>query len=248
MSDEQVAVVTGGSSGLGAIMVRHLAARGYGVVMNYRSAAKAEAVIAELAQAGLSDRVLKVAADVRRRDEVRAMFDETLAQFGRVDVLINSAGVNRDAPILELTDDMWDEVVSSHLKGAFICCQEYLFHNTDRPGHIINLGAACGFQGRTDGANFCSAKGGVLALTKSLALELAPRVQVNCLIPGSFDTPDVRERYAIHTPEGRQRVIGRIPAGRIGEPEDITHMVDAILGSRYTTGANFFVNGGNFMQ
>ncbi len=248
MSDQQVAVVTGGSSGLGAMMVAHLAGRGYGVVMNFRSEAKAEALLADLANKGLSEQVLSFKADVRKREDVSRMFDEALSAFGKVDVLINSAGVNRDASFLEITDAMWDEVVASHLKGSFICCQEYLIRNPDRPGHIINLGASCGFQGRTNGANFCSAKGGVLAFTKCLALELAPRIQVNCLIPGSFDTPDVRERYAIHTPEGRQRVIDRIPAGRIGEPEDITRMLDAILASRYTTGANFFVNGGSFMQ
>jgi NAD(P)-dependent dehydrogenase (short-subunit alcohol dehydrogenase family) len=176
------------------------------------------------------------------------MFDETVEAYGKVDILINCAGINRDAPFLEMTDEAWDNVVGAHLKGTFICCQEYVFHNPDNPGHIINLGATCGLQGRKNGVNFCSAKGGVFALTKCLARELAPRIQVNCLIPGQMDTQEVRSRYHLDRPEELERVVGGIPMGRIGTLEDVTHMVDSILSARFTTGANLFVNGGDFMQ
>ena len=247
MTNEHVALVTGGASGLGKALVAHFARKGWAVVMNYRDERKAQALVDELERDGAAARVLRAKADVSDRTQVRRMFDETADAFGKVDILVNCAGVNRDASFIEMTDEAWDTVIDAHLKGTFICCQEFLLHYPDGPGHIINLGATCGLQGRKNGANFCSAKGGVLALTKCLARELAPRIQVNCLIPGSVDTPDVRERYRIDTPEGLDAVVSHIPMGRIGALEDITHMVDAILGARFTTGVNFYVNGGDFM-
>ena len=248
MTETSVAVVTGGASGLGAAVVAHLARKGWGVTLNYRDPAKAEALAAALGKEGAAARLLKVKADVTTRAEVRRMFDETVAAFGKLDVLVNCAGFNRDAPIMEMTDETWDSVIAVHLTGTFICCQEYVFHNPSNPGHIINLGATCGLQGRMNGANFCSAKGGVFALTKCLARELAPRIQVNCLVPGQTDSPEVRARYNLDDPEACARVVSGIPMGRLGELADVTHMVDAILASRFTTGANFFVNGGDFMH
>ena len=248
MDDQMVVVITGGASGLGAALVVHFARRDWHVVMNYRDEAKAQAVLAQLQAEDVAGRVFASEADVRDRSQVRRMFDETVDAFGKVDVLINCAGINRDAPFLEMTDGAWDEVVSTHLKGTFISCQEYVYHNPDRPGHIINLGASCGFQGRLNGANFCSAKGGVLALTKCLARELAPRIQVNCLIPGQMDTKEVRDRYRLDEPEELGKVLSGIPLGRIGTLEDVTHMVDSMLSAGFTTGTNFFANGGDFMQ
>ena len=248
MTDKPVALVTGGASGLGAAIVGHFARQGWGVTMNYRDQAKADALCADLEQAGTAARVLRVRADVTDRAEVRQMFDDTVETFGKVDFLINCAGFNRDAPFLEMTDEDWDSVVAVHLKGTFICCQEYVFHNPASPGHIINLGATCGFQGRKNGTNFCSAKGGVLALTKCLARELAPRIQVNCLIPGQVDTPEVRTRYHLDRPGELEKVASGIPMGRIGAVEDVTHMVGSILEARFTTGTCFFVNGGDFMH
>jgi 3-oxoacyl-[acyl-carrier protein] reductase len=138
-------------------------------------------------------------------------------------------------------------VVSSHLKGHFICSQEYVRRNPDRPGSIITLGATCGQIGRHNGANFCSAKGGILALTKCMARELAPRIRVNCLMPGSIQTREVVERYDLDTPEGLAREVATLPMGRLGELTDATHMVEAILGAEFTTGENFYVNGGQYM-
>ena len=230
MKDQQIIVITGGTRGLGAVLVKHFAKLGHGVVMNYRRESHANIVQEELKTMGVDDKVLPVLADVRDREQVRHMFDRTLDHFGRVDVLINCAGVNRDAPFTELTDEDWDTVVDAHLKGTFTCGQEFVRHNPDNPGHIINLGAACGLQGRLNGANFCSAKGGVAALTKCMARELAPRIQVNCLIPSAVDTEEVRERYKLDTPEGMKRVLSGIPMGRLGAHEDVVQMVECIPG------------------
>ncbi len=248
MSDRRVIVVTGGSSGLGAALVAHFAQKGDAVVLNYRSEAKMRAVLEPLESAGLAAGVLPFRADVTSRAEVQSLFAACLERFGPPQVLIHSAGVNRDAPFLELTDEAWDEVVNAHLKSAFICSQEYLRHNREGPGHIVTLGAACGLQGRVNGANFCSAKGGIAAFTKCLARELAPRVQVNCLIPSAVDTEEVRERYHLDRPDSLARLLAGIPLGRIGALEDVTHMVDAMLEAKFTTGATFFTNGGEYMH
>ncbi len=246
-AEERVAVVTGGASGLGAGIVKHLAAREFGVCLNYLTEDKALRVERDIHDAGPA-RLLKYRADVRQRDQVRAMFDAVIDRFGRVDVLINGAGFNRDAPFMELTDEQFDSVVAVHLRGHFICSQEFVFHNPDRDGLILNFAAPCGAEGRANGANFCSAKGGILALTKCMALELGPRIRVNCLQPGSIKTPEVIERYGLDSSTGVERELAKLPVGRLGELADVAHMVDTILEARFTTGACFHVNGGQFMQ
>lgn len=246
-TEERVAVVTGGASGLGADIVRHLAARGFGVCLNYLTEHKALRIEREIEEAGPA-RLFKYRADVSQRRQVRSMFDAVIERFGRVDVLINSAGFNRDAPFMELTDEQFDSVVAVHLRGHFICSQEFVFHNQDRDGLILNFAAPCGVEGRANGANFCSAKGGILALTKCMALELGPRIRVNCLQPGSVPTPDVVARYDLETDVGVERMMQRLPMARLGSANDVTAMVDAILGARFTTGASFHVSGGQLMQ
>ena len=249
MADDRVVVITGSSSGLGAALLSHFARQGHPVVMNYVVEKEAHALYDELKfELGGDDRLLKAQADVSNREQVKSMFDRAVEKFGHVDILINCAGINRDAPFAEMTDALWEAVVSTHLKGTFISCQEFLFHNPDRPGYIINLGAACGLEGRKNGVNFCAAKAGIIALTKCLARELAPRIQVNCLIPGSVNTREVAERYDLDTEKGRKKLITGIPMGRLGELDDVIHMVQSMVDGRFTTGANFFVNGGELMH
>jgi NAD(P)-dependent dehydrogenase (short-subunit alcohol dehydrogenase family) len=180
--------------------------------------------------------------------EVKEMFASAFERFKQIDCLINFAGINRDAPFIEMTDEDWDGVISVHLKGTFICCQEFVKLKSQGNGHIINVSAACGIQGRKNGANFCSAKAGILAFTKCLALELSPRIQVNCLIPSAVDTPEVRERYKLDTKEGYDSVVNGIPMGRLGKTEDVTHMINCILSSNFSTGSTFYVNGGEYMS
>ena len=139
-------------------------------------------------------------------------------------------------------------MISAHLKGHFVCSQEYVFHNPDRDGVIINIGAACGFQGRKNDATFCSAKGGILALTKCMALELAPRIRVNCLVPGSVKTREVIDRYDLETKDGLEKELATLPMNRLGEFEDIIKMVECMIDAEFTTGASFFANGGQFMH
>ena len=240
-------MITGATRGLGAALTEHFVVTGHKVVMNYRNPESADRIAKLILSSSPAGQLLPVAADVRNRQEVHDMFAKTAAELGPVEVLINCAGINRDAAFMALTDEDWDAVVDTHLKGTFICSQAFV-RQCKGPGSIINLGAACGIQGRINGANFCSAKGGVLALTKCMARELAPDIRVNCLTPSAVDTEEVRERYSLDTKEGLHKVLSGIPMGRLGACSDVIHMVESILGAEFTTGENFFVNGGEFMQ
>lgn len=248
MNEDRVILITGSSSGLGACLIRHFSKKGFGVVINYVVDKEAEVLHKEIAANVGEEKVMKFKANVSSREQVKAMFDATIEKFGRIDILINCAGINRDTTFLEMTDELWDVVIDVHLKGHFVCSQEYVFHNPDREGLIINLGAAAGLIARKNGANFCAAKGGIFALTKAMALELAPRIRVNCLVPNAVRTKEVMERYDLDDKEGLAKELATMPMGRLGEYEDITHMIDCILGAKFSTGVSFFANGGQYMH
>ena len=248
MIDEQVVLITGSATGLGAALIRSFADKGYGVVINYLNDGEGAPLRAEIAAEFGADRVLACQADVADRGAVQAMYRAAIAKFGRVDILINCAGINLDGPFMDMTDQAWDAVISAHLTGHFVCGQEFVRHNPDREGLIVNLGAAAGSIGRRNGANFCAAKAGVIVLTKCMALELAPRIRVNCLVPGSVGTREVIERYDLETEAGLKAELATLPLGRLGEFEDVTQMVHSIVGAKFTTGAKFYVNGGQYMH
>lgn len=248
MNEERVMVITGGSTGLGSELAKYFVSKGFRLVVNYFFDKDVQELIGNNPTLGNKDKVLFSQADVSNREQVQSMFDNAINKFGRVDILLNFAGINRDAPFTEITDDMWDSVIAAHLKGHFICGQEYVAHNPDREGLILNIGAACGQIGRKNGANFCSAKGAIFALTKCMALELAPRIRVNCLVPGSVKTREVIDRYDLETDDGLEKELATLPMGRLGEFEDIIHMVQSIIDAKFTTGANFYANGGQYMH
>jgi NAD(P)-dependent dehydrogenase (short-subunit alcohol dehydrogenase family) len=245
--EKKVAIITGAGRGLGEAVAKDMLGKGISVVladMNKIDIYKYKVN----SQFNDSSNIMSHQVDVSKRVEVKRMFASAFKRFKQIDYLINFAGINRDAPFIEMTDEDWDSVVSVHLKGTFICCQEFAKLKSQSARHIINVSAACGIQGRKNGVNFCSAKAGVLAFTKCLALELSPRIQVNCLIPSAVDTPEVRERYKLDTKEGFDSVVKGIPMGRLGKTEDVTQMINCILTSNFTTGSTFYVNGGEYMS
>ena len=247
MVEKKVAIITGAGRGLGEAVAKDLLGKGISVVvadMNKIDIYKYKVN----SQFNDSANIMFHQVDVSKRVEVKRMFASAFKRFKQIDYLINFAGINRDAPFIEMTDEDWDSVVSVHLKGTFICCQEFAKLKSQSTRHIINVSAACGIQGRKNGVNFCSAKAGVLAFTKCLALELSPKIQVNCLIPSAVDTPEVRERYKLDTKEGFDSVVKGIPMGRLGKTEDVTQMINCILSSNFTTGSTFYVNGGEYMS
>lgn len=240
MDPKKVILITGAGRGLGAAVAEYMSSQGLRIIL----ADKNKIDLRELN----SKNILSYQVDVSKRQEVKDMFASAFNRFKKIDYLINFAGINRDGPFLEMTEEDWDSVISVHLKGTFICCQEFAKLKSQSSRHIINISAACGIQGRKNGVNFCSAKAGVLAFTKCLALELSPSIQVNCLIPSAVDTPEVRERYKLDTKEGFDSVVKGIPMERLGKTQDVIRMVDCILSSEFTTGSTFYVNGGEYMN
>ena len=240
MDPKKVILITGAGRGLGAAVAKYMSSQGLRIIL----ADKNKIDLRELN----SKNILSYQVDVSKRQEVKDMFTSAYKRFKQIDYLINFAGINRDGPFLEMTEEDWDSVVSVHLKGTFICCQEFAKLKSQSSRHIINISAACGIQGRKNGVNFCSAKAGVLAFTKCLALELSPSIQVNCLIPSAVVTPEVRERYKLDTKEGFDSVVKGIPMERLGKTQDVIRMVDCILSSEFTTGSTFYVNGGEYMN
>jgi acetoacetyl-CoA reductase/3-oxoacyl-[acyl-carrier protein] reductase len=177
------------------------------------------------------------------------MFAQACRVFGSVDVLINNAGINRDTSFVEMSDEEWDMVIDTILKGTFMCSQEYARQYKGSEGNIVNIGAVTGIKGRINGANYCSARAGILVLTKCMALELAPRIRVNTVTPGRIDTEEVRVRYKLDDPQNRSRFEQDVPLLRLGSPDEIAGMITYLVSSgQYITGQNFMVDGGLFMR
>ena len=247
MSESKVIVITGASRGIGAELLRGFARKGLKVVLNYsKSDETADALFADIAL--FTKDILKVKADVSDRHEVRRMFDQVVERFGKIDILINNAGQNIDGPFIQMSDAQWQRVLGVHLTGTFICSQEFVLHSQGNDGHIVNVSASTALKGRKNGANYCSAKAGIIALTKCLALELAPKIKVNCVVPGFMETEEVLTRYGLYDKDNHEKAISAIPLMRLGTPSDVFALVDFIVNeSTYITGQNFFVNGGNYL-
>ena len=191
---ERVALVTGGAHGIGRAVALQLALEGAYVIANYAPGDReGESVANELR--GIGTLAHTVEADVSRAAEVGRMFRVVEETFGRLDLLINSASITRDAPLAELTEEAWDEVVNVSLKGAFLCSQAAvrLMHRRPAPA-MVNITSEVAFTGRTGAANYVAAQAGVIGLTKALARELAPRIRVNCVAVGETKTDKVMAR------------------------------------------------------
>jgi NAD(P)-dependent dehydrogenase (short-subunit alcohol dehydrogenase family) len=248
--EKKVVLVTGASGGIGSALARGFTGKGARVVINYlKSEQAARSLGEEINRRRGPGTALVLRADVSRRGDVRQMFEAAVDQFGGVDVLVNTAGLNLDRPFLEMTDEDWSTVLGTILTGTFLCSQEYALRYRGEAGNIVNIGAVTALRGRKNGANYCSARAGVLTLTKCLALELAPKIRVNCVTPGYINTDEVMERYHLHEQEHMERALGGIPMSRLGKPSDVFQVVDFIVNTAgYVTGQNYFVDGGSYMH
>ena len=163
--------------------------------------------------------------------------------------MVNTAGLNIDHPFLEISDEDWSTVLGTFLTVTFICSQEFARCYRGEAGHIIIIGAATALCGHKNGANYCSARAGILTMTKCVAMELSPRIRVNCVTPGYINTAEVIERYTLDEQENLARTLSGIPMNRQGTPEDVFQIIDFIVhASSYVTGQNYFVDGGSFMH
>jgi acetoacetyl-CoA reductase/3-oxoacyl-[acyl-carrier protein] reductase len=242
-----LAVVSGGTRGIGLAFSRRLVKLGYRVVALYHSdAAAARAAVAELGPALEAVRV-----DVADAAAVAAAADTVLSAHGSPAVLVNNAGINVDRPFLELSVEDWRRVLDTNLSGAFYLTRVLVPAMLADPagGVIVNVGATTGIRPRRDGANYCASKAGLLQLTKCLALELAPAIRVNCLIPGMTETDELVTRFRLDDPAGRAAAVADIPQGRIGSTEEIADALEFLVGpgSAYLTGQKIVVDGGQFM-
>jgi glucose 1-dehydrogenase len=242
----RVALVTGSSRGIGRAIALRLAVDGADVVVHYnRTPEGAREVATAIAAAGRRTHVVR--ADLARVTEVRRMVTEAVEHFGRVDVLVNNAGLEINAPFAEVTEEDYDRVLDVDLKGVFFASQALVRHlsETRRPGKIINISSVHEDLPFPHFASYCAAKGGVRMLTRTLAVELKGMgITVNAIAPGAIETEINRE--LLRDPAKLRPLEAKIPLGRIGKPADVA-AVAAFLASAdadYVTGATYFVDGG----
>ncbi len=239
----RTAVVTGGSRGIGRAISLELARAGARIVLTCREDLdRARATVAEIERAG--GRAAALAMDVRRPEDVKALAERVGADFGGADILVNNAGVIKDALFPFMKEEDWDYVVDVDLKGAFRVTKALIrgmLHKSS--GRIINVVSVSGISGHAGQANYSAAKGGLIAFTKALALEFAPRgITVNAVAPGLVDT----EIIAHLKEEARREFIGRIPMARFGTPEEIAAVVGFLASEKasYVTGQVWRADGG----
>jgi 2-deoxy-D-gluconate 3-dehydrogenase len=241
---DRVAVVVGAGRGIGRTLALGLADAGADVVVSSRTLGELESLAAEIRTMGR--RALVVTADVTKVSDVQALADATLAEFGRVDILVNNAGMNINEPVLDVTEEHWDRILDTNLKGLFFCCQVFGRVMVEkRKGKIVNVGSTFGLVGYEQRSAYAASKGGVTQLTKVLAIEWAPHnVHVNAIAPTATHTPMNAALFA--DPKWRAEVLRRIPMGRYCEPEDLVGAVVFLSGdaSDLVTGITLPVDGG----
>lgn len=241
----KVALVTGGARGIGEAIVRRFVKGGFSVVIGDVDEAGAQGLANELVAAGFQAKGLRL--DVTSPDEVKAFVDLALREFGRVDVLVNNAGITRDSLVLRMKDEDWDRVLNINLKGTFNCTRAVAHPMLKaRSGRIINIASVVGLIGNIGQANYSASKAGVIGLTKTCAREFASRgITVNAVAPGF-----IRTRMTESLPEEvKVRLQKEIPLGVLGEPEDVAEAVFFLASdaARYITGQVINVDGGMVM-
>ncbi|HEX77041.1 MAG TPA: glucose 1-dehydrogenase [Dehalococcoidia bacterium] len=242
----KVAIVTGGNGGIGKGIARGLGAMGADLAIAARNQAKTAEAARQIGEE-FGRRVLGVQVDVRQEGQIRAMVAQVLDRFGRIDILVNNAGINiRKMPQDYLTAE-WDEVLETNLRSAFLCSQAvYPAMKEAEGGKIINIGSMTSIFGGAKLAPYGTSKGGIVQLTRSLAVAWAPdNIQVNAILPGWINT-DLTVQARKDIPGLNERVLARTPAGRWGEPHDLAGAA-IFLASRasdFVTGAALPVDGG----
>lgn len=243
--DGKVALVTGGSKGLGRAMAQALAEAGADIALCSRNGEEAESAAVEIAQA-TGRKAAGFACDVTKRDSVQHLARQCDAAFGKVDILLNNAGINVRKPTPELTEEDWDSVVDISVKGSFLCSQAFMPGMMERKwGRIVMLGSIMTFVAIAGRGPYAAAKTGVMGLTRVLALEGAAHgVTVNCLCPGPFETP--MNRVLMNDPAAYQAFISKIPLGRWGQPEELGGAIVFLCSpaSAYMTGTALTLDGG----
>ncbi|MFD2925490.1 3-oxoacyl-[acyl-carrier-protein] reductase [Halobacillus naozhouensis] len=246
MLQEQVALVTGASRGIGRAIALELAQNGAKVAVNYAgSEDRAEAVIQEIKDNG--GEAIKIQANVSQADDVSRMVKTVVEEFGRLDILVNNAGITKDNLLMRMKEQEFDDVIDTNLKGVFMCTKGVTRQMMKQKfGRIINISSIVGVSGNPGQANYVAAKAGVIGLTKSNAKELASRnITVNAVAPG-YITTDMTDQL---TDEQREQMLALIPLNRLGGGEDVARAVRFLASgdAAYITGQTLHIDGGMVM-
>jgi acetoacetyl-CoA reductase len=240
----QVALVTGGTRGIGLAISEALVDRGVNVAAGYSRDAEAAK---RLVDAHPDATITLHQGNIGNSEDCERVIDEVIEQHGQLDILINNAGINKDKTVRKMTPAEWDQVVHVNLSGAFYLSRAVLNHMIERKyGRIINISSVIGQTGNVGQANYAAAKSGLFGLTMSLALETAKKgVTVNSVAPGFVRT----EMLAAMPESALEKVVAQIPAGRLGEPEEVARVVTFLADpdSSYITGEVYGINGGLYM-
>jgi glucose 1-dehydrogenase len=249
----QKALVTGASSGIGRAVTLAFARAGADVAINFIDADEAvDTVLSTVQKAGA--KAIAIRADVSREDQVQAMFERAIAEMGTIDILVNNAAIQDDAPIEKMTIEQWNAVINTNLTGQFLCAREAI-REFKRRGIVSAVSVAAGkiiFMSSVHEVipwaghvNYAASKGGVMLLMKSLAQEVAPfKIRVNSICPGAIRTP--LNLSAWETPTAYDALMKLIPHKRIGEPEEVGWLATFLASdyADYITGSSLFVDGG----
>lgn len=248
MHQRRVALVTGSTGSLGTAISYELAAAGFDVALHCRGdkgLAKAQELAYELSHYGGT--YLPVTAELPDAEQISNMFSQIKQECGRVDVLVNNAGINRDQLLVRMSESDFEQVIDINLKAAFLCMQQAAkLMMRQRYGRIVNIASVAGQLGTFGQANYSASKAALIGLTKTAARELAPRqITVNAVAPGFIDAGIARSL----TPEQRETFIAQVPLGRAGSPRDVALAVGFLAADKadYITGQVLSVNGGLVM-
>jgi 3-oxoacyl-[acyl-carrier protein] reductase len=239
------AIITGGGRGIGRAIAESLARHGVNMVVVDVNLDIAKEAAAELEKAGIKSIALK--ADVANAVDVHSIFEEVLREFGKVEILVNNAGITRDALLLRMKEEDWDSVININLKGTFLCSKEAVkAMSKQRYGRIINIASVVAFMGNPGQANYSASKAGIVGLTKTIAKEYASRgITANAVAPG-FITTAMTDALSENV---KQEMLKAIPMNKFGSVEDVANAVVffAMPESGYITGQVMHVNGGMYM-